>query len=435
MTYELALSYLASLNESRIKPGLGRIRGALSALGSPHTNFPHILVGGTNGKGSVVSFMGTALNGAGYRAGLFTSPHLHKFEERIVVDGHAVTREELPGLLQEVKDAGVEMTYFEFATVMALVYFARKKVDLAILEVGLGGRWDATNATNPILSVITSVDLDHKDWLGHSLKEVAREKTGIMRKGKPVVVGSLHRDAKEVVLREAEAVGAEVFLFGRDFSGNPDVNVSGLQFEGMKWSINRLVPGLGGGFQLDNAACALAALEILSTSGFEMGVEKAVQGVESTKWPGRFQKFDGSPPIIVDAAHNPAAVKALVASLDDGKDVVWLISALSDKDLRGMALEMVRLGNRFVLVPLDHPRGRTVMELAQGMPEGTDIRKATTVKQGVDKARDLAGKKGCVVVAGSVFLAGEVLKELGIQNSESRIQGSVPSTQYPVPRS
>jgi dihydrofolate synthase/folylpolyglutamate synthase len=140
MTYELALSYLASLNESRIKPGLQRIRKALAALGSPHLQYPHVLVGGTNGKGSVVSFMGTALSAAGYRTGIFTSPHLQDFEERIVVDSQAVSRDELPGLVEAVKEAGVEMTYFEFATVMSLLYFARQRVDLAILEVGLGGR-------------------------------------------------------------------------------------------------------------------------------------------------------------------------------------------------------------------------------------------------------------------------------------------------------
>jgi dihydrofolate synthase/folylpolyglutamate synthase len=426
MTYELALSYLASLNESRIRPGLGRIREALTALGSPHFRFPHVLVGGTNGKGSAVSFMGAALNCAGYRVGLFTSPHLIKFEERIVVDSHTVTRDELPELLQEVKDVGVDLTYFEFATVLALLYFARQKVDLAILEVGLGGRWDATNVTNPVLSVITSVDLDHKDWLGHTLEEVAREKSGIMRTGQPVVVGPLDSAAREVVLQEAEAVGARVVMFGRDFSADRNAKGSGLQFEGMKWSIQGLVPGLEGLFQKDNAACALAGLEALSASGFEMEYEEVVLGIESAKWPGRFQKFKGSPPIIVDAAHNPAAVKALAASLGDEKEVVWLISALCGKDLEGMAEEMIRLGNRFVLVALDHPRGKTVQELEEGMPQGADLRKASTVKQGIDTARSLAGEKGCVVAAGSVVLAGEVLKELGIQNSESRIQGPVP---------
>lgn len=419
MTYELALSYLASLNESRIKPGIERMEEGLSALGSPHMKFPHLLVGGTNGKGSVVSFMGAALSGAGHRAGLFTSPHLHKFEERIVVDSHTVTRNELPGLVQAVKDVGVEMTYFEFATVMALLYFARQSVDLAILEVGLGGRWDATNATDPVISVITSVELDHQNWLGHTLEEIAREKSGIMRSEKPVVVGPMGSAAREVVLQQAEAVGARVILFERDFIAGRDPTGSSLHFEGMRWSIKGVVPGLKGLFQLDNAACALAALEALAASGFEVSEEKAVQGIESARWPGRFQEVEGSPPIIVDAAHNQAAVKALIASLDKGIPVVWLFSVLSDKDLEGMAGEMTRLGHRFVLVPLDHPRGMTARELEERMPEGADIIRVSNVRQGVEEARKLAGEKGCVVVAGSVVLAGEVLKELG--------------TQYPVP--
>ena len=412
MTYELALSYLASLNESRIKPGLERIRETLAALGSPHLQYPHVLVGGTNGKGSVVSFMGAALSAAGYRAGIFTSPHLQNFEERIVVDSRAVTRDELPGLVEAVKEAGVEMTYFEFATVMSLLYFARQRVDLAILEVGLGGRWDATNATDPVFSVITSVELDHQEWLGQTLEEVAREKSGIMRKDKPVIAGSMVSAARKIVLEQAEAVGSRVILSGRDFRAVRNATGSCLQFEGMKWSINKLVPGLKGQFQLDNAACALASLEVLSGSGFEIRQVDAVRGIESAWWPGRFQVFEGSPPIIVDAAHNRAAVKALVASLDKGIPVVWLFSALSGKDIGGMTAEMTPLGSRFVLVPLDHPRAITVRELEVEMPEGCYIKRVSNVRQGIEEALNLAGRKGCVVVAGSVVLAGEVLREL-----------------------
>jgi len=412
MTYELALSYLASLNESRIKPGLERIRETLAALGSPHLQYPHVLVGGTNGKGSVVSFMGAALSAAGYRAGIFTSPHLQNFEERIVVDNQAVTRDELPGLVGAVKEAGVEMTYFEFATVMSLLYFARQRVDLAILEVGLGGTWDATNATDPVFSVITSVELDHQEWLGQTLEEVAREKSGIMRKDKPVIVGSMVSAARKIVLEQAEAVGSRVILSGRDFRAVRNATGSCLQFEGMKWSIKKLVPGLKGQFQLDNAACALASLEVLSGSGFEIRQVDAVRGIESAWWPGRFQVFEGSPPIIVDAAHNRAAVKALVASLDKGIPVVWLFSALSGKDIGGMTAEMTPLGSRFVLVPLDHPRAITVRELEVEMPEGCYIKRVSNVRQGIEEALKLAGRKGCVVVAGSVVLAGEVLREL-----------------------
>jgi len=425
MTYELARSYLASLNESRIKPGLERITEALSALGSPHLKFPHILVGGTNGKGSVVSFMGAALSAAGHRVGLFTSPHLCRFEERIAVGDRAVSEDELPGLVQAVKGVGIELTYFEFATAMALLYFATQGVDLAILEVGLGGRWDATNAGDPVLSIITSIDLDHQGWLGHSLEEIALEKSGIMRKGKPVVVGPMDDSAGQVVLGQAEEMEARVLFFGREFRCGPDVTGGGMEFEGMKWNIRRLVPGMKGFFQFANAACALAGLEYLSATGFEVSEEEASRGIESAKWPGRFHQIEGHPAIIVDSAHNPAAVRKLVVSLDGPKHLIWLFSALRDKDIAGMAREMKRAGNHFVLVPLDHARARTVPELADGLPQGAVIHRAASVRQGVGMARQLAGETGCVVVAGSVVLAGEVLRELGIRirNASTREPG------------
>ncbi len=412
MTRELALSYLTSLNESRIKPGLDRIRDALFILGEPHLKYPRVLVGGTNGKGSVATFIAGTLSSAGYRAGLFTSPHLHVFEERIVVDGLPVSHEELSELIETVKDTGVELTYFEFSTVLSLLHFARRSVDVALLEVGLGGRWDATNIADPILSVITSVGLDHQNWLGNSLEDVALEKAGIMREGMPVVVGPLVDSARKVVLEQARSVGARVLLFGRDFRVYPDSNGQSMSFEGRKWNIEGLIPGLKGLFQFDNAACALAALESLSGSGFEIGIKQVVHGLESSRWPGRFQEFEGSPRIIVDSAHNPAAVRALIASLGHGKKVVWLFSALSDKDIGGMTDEMVRISKNFVVVPLDHPRAVLIEELRRKMPENALIKTAVTTEQGIELARNMAGEEGCIVVAGSVILAGEVLRQL-----------------------
>ena len=419
MTYELALSYLASLNESRIKPGLERIKEVLTALGSPHLKYPHILVGGTNGKGSVVSFLGAVLSTAGYRTGLFTSPHLHKFEERIIVDGQKPTREEITELVNIVQGTGAGVTYFECVTAMALCHFARCNVDVAILEVGIGGAWDATNATDPILSIITSVELDHQDWLGHDIGKIAREKGGIIRNQRPVVVGPVGTKAGEILINQAKAVGAEVILYGRDFHARHDTTGTSLHFEGRMWSIEELAPGLKGRFQLDNAACALAALERLVAAGMKISSQDAEKGIESARWPGRLQEMGGFPPIIVDAAHNPAAVKALIASLEEKKNIVWLISALSDKNLKGMAAEMARISSRFVLVPLDHPRALNILELEKKVPGNAHVLKASNIEQGIKEARKLAGENGCVVVAGSVVLAGEVLEVL--------------STQYPVP--
>lgn len=418
MTYERALSYLVSLNESRIKPGLERIRQALSALGSPHFQFPHVLVGGTNGKGSVVTFMGATLTASGYRTGLFTSPHLHSFEERIVIGSKPVTRREFTELVSAVRATEVPMTYFEFATAMALLHFARQRTDIAVLEVGIGGRWDATNATHPVLSVITSVAMDHEKWLGHTVEEVALEKSGIMREGNPVVVGPLDPNAVRVVLEQGSAVGARVILYGRDFSARPEVSGGGFHFRGLRWDIRNLVPGMKGVFQHYNAACALAGLETLASDGFRISQDAAARSMASARWPGRFHEVAGQPPVIVDSAHNLAAVRALVASLEDRGEVVWLFSSLSDKDVGSMTAEMSRLGKRFVLAPLDHPRARTAGEMAEEMAEGLDVRLVHSVGEGVEEARRQAGEKGTVVAAGSVVLAGAVLRELGKEGFE-----------------
>ena len=424
MTYELALAYLASLDESRIKPGLERIKGALRALGSPHLKFPHILVGGTNGKGSVASFLGSAWSKAGYRTGLYTSPHLSRFEERIVSEGRELSEHQLPGLVEAVMNTGVELTYFEFATAMAILHFAEEKLDLAVLEVGIGGAWDATNAADPALSVITSVDRDHQDWLGHRIEEIAREKAGILRRDRPAVVGRLEKAAADTILDHAGSKGAKVILAGRDYSFTQDTAAHSLHFRGARWDIKDLVPGLMGNFQLENAACALAAIETLSSVGFPVSRDEAINGISSAVWPGRFQEFDGSPAIIVDSAHNTAAAHALAVSLEGMDNIVWLFSALRDKDVEGMARALLSISNRFVLVPVNHPRALGVEELEDRVPENAFVTKSYSVMEGVEEARGAAGDAGCVVVAGSVVLAGEVLEILGTQYP-------VPSTQKP----
>jgi dihydrofolate synthase/folylpolyglutamate synthase len=422
MTCEQALAYLAGLNESRIKPGLERIGQALRSLDAPHLKFPHLLIGGTNGKGSVASFLASALGKAGYHTGLYTSPHLQNFEERILVDGKSVTQEDLCLLVNAVKSTGIDMTFFEFATVMALLFFERQCVDVGVLEVGLGGKWDATNATDPLLSVITNVGIDHREWLGESHAEIALEKSGIMRSGRPVVLGPMPEVPRDILLKKAEETGARAVLYGRDYSAQRQGDGNSLHYVGMRWNIRGLAPGPGGQFQTGNAACALAALELLNGSGFRIDKKDAISGIELARWPGRFQLLEGSPPFIVDSAHNPAAVRALVQSLDRREGVVWLFSALSGKDVSEMARELSRLANRFVIVPLDHPKGRTVRDLEGHMPEGADIKSVSTVKDGVVLARKMAGERGCVVVAGSVVLAGEVLKELGVMVTGSGIR-------------
>ncbi len=413
MTYEEALSYLDSLNESRIKPGLERIRQALMILDSPQTRYPHLLVGGTNGKGSVAAMTAAALTRCGYRVGRYTSPHLIRFEERIAVDGVFLTPGELTNLVGLVRESGISLTYFEFATAMALLHYDLSGVDIAVLEVGLGGQWDATNATDPFLSVITNVAIDHENWLGSTLEGIALEKSGIMRTGRPVIHGKMDPGPAEVLRQAALEKGCPLFILGKDFRVSWEASGKGLHYQGVRWDITGVSPGPGGRYQGDNAACALAALEVMAAAGYRVKPEDAGAGIRSARWPGRFQVMNGHPTVIVDAAHNPSAMVALVDSLSQGPPVVWVFSALRDKDLRGMVRCMMALSGQFVLVPLDHPRGRTLVEMVTEMPEGAQVTAAPSVAEGMAQARRLAGDGGRVVAAGSVILAGEVLRVMG----------------------
>lgn len=424
MTYKTALAYLASLNESRIRPGLDRIEKALLFFGSPHLKFPHVLVGGTNGKGSVVAMMGSVLEKAGFRVGRYTSPHLHMFEERIVVNGDQLTANQLENLFNIVKDSNIDLSYFEFATVMALLHFETASVDIALLEVGLGGRWDATNATDPLLSVITGIDLDHQGWLGDSVEKIALEKSMIMRPRRPVVINGVGHKALEIMLDHSSSLDSRVVMGGRDFSSGWEVPAGTMYFSGVEWEMHGLRLGLKGCFQRENAATSLAALECLDRMDFIVPERAVAQGLADARWPGRFDDMGGDPKIIVDSAHNPAGAKSLVRSLDSGREIVWLFSGLKDKDLKGIAEELLTTGKRFVLVSLDHPRACSLDDLVMRMPDGAKVIKALTVKEGLWKAVGEAGKGGTVVAVGSIFLAAAVIQEVREKNTEYRTRNS-----------
>jgi len=409
MTYQEAANYLSGLTETRIKPGLERITRALKVLGSPNSEYPQIIIGGTNGKGSTAAFMGSVLDAAGYRAGLFTSPHLYRFEERIRVGNQFLPPEELSSLVAAIRKTGVDLSYFEFTTAMALLYFSRAGVDLALLEVGLGGRWDATNAVDPVLSVVTSVAMDHCDWLGDTLEQIALEKVQILRPGRPGILGRIPQEVKDVVVGEAGLIGAQIYLLDRDFHLGP---LEGkLVYSGLNRSMEGFDLGLKGPFQLSNAACAVAALECLEKTGLNIPTNAVEKGLTEVKWPGRYHVVQESPRLIVDSAHNPDAVVALVNALEgtDGP-FVWLFSALKDKDIRGMAELIGGAGGAVYLVELDHPRATSVVDLRE-IFKGTGLKifGEDSVSSGLEKALSKAGRRGTVVVAGSVYLAGTVL--------------------------
>jgi dihydrofolate synthase/folylpolyglutamate synthase len=415
MTGKRAITFLDGLDEARIKPGLERMRASLSALNDPHLNYPQILVGGTNGKGSVVNIIGSILARSGIRAGLYTSPHLHRFEERIVTGVDVLSEDDADFLVERVRRTGVDLSYFEFATTMALEHFSRQEVDLAVLEVGLGGRWDATNVTEPFLSVITTVGLDHQDYLGATISQVAAEKAQIARPGKPLVLGPMDDTAEDVIRGHARAIGSRVIAAGKDFNVSRDNRDGDLTYSGRGLELAGLRPALEGWFQANNLGVAIAAVQQLEDHGFKVTPEEIVKGVERAIWPGRFQRFPGKPPLVVDSAHNVPAMQALVSELRS-RDIapVWLFGAMADKDVTGLFEVVMRRPGPVVAVPVDHPRAMAVDELARlGEKAGVPVTPSVSVPAGFETAGKLAGSGRTVVCAGSVFLAAEVLRLAG----------------------
>ncbi|AJF07201.1 bifunctional folylpolyglutamate synthase/dihydrofolate synthase [Geoalkalibacter subterraneus] len=327
MPYNGALDYLYGLQRFGIKLGLDNIHQLLARLHHPEQSYPIIHVAGTNGKGSVCAALARILTETGARTGLYTSPHLHSFTERITVDGRPVAEQDVVDLVEQLRrlSRGVPATFFEFTTALALRYFQLRQVDWAVLEVGMGGRLDATNAVTPALSIITPVSVDHAEHLGQTLESIAREKAGIIKPGVPVVVGHQEPDALAAIENVAAQLHAPLYVAGRDFK--VAARDDGFDYEGLKMTLKGLCPRLAGRHQHDNLSLALAALEVLQprVAGFDKEVVR--KAVEEVQWPGRLEFVPGNPPVLLDGAHNPAGARALASFLAERRygPLPWVI--------------------------------------------------------------------------------------------------------------
>ncbi len=402
-----------------VRPGLGRIRRALARAGHPERGFRAIHIAGTNGKGSTACFIETMLRVlSDRRVGLFTSPHLISPEERIRIDGRKIPK----GCLRAgFRSAGDPLTYFERMTWVACDWFRRKKVGIAVMETGLGGRWDATNACRSSVSVITTVGYDHMEWLGGTLGRIAAEKAGILRKGIPLVVGRLRPAARSVVLRRARRLGCSTWEMGRDFDweengeGAIRVILPGLRIDDVR-------PALTGRFQWDNAAIALAAawrwaaIEGICRSRF---AEVAKRAVREARWPGRFCRLPlrRNAGAWVDGGHNPEAARAVAREIREsppwgkGKRIVALWSMLADKDAAGYLRELSCVLAAAVVYPMSHERASDAGALARRC-EDAGIRHVVAggFREGWVLARRLAGPGGVVLVCGSLVAVGEAYR-------------------------
>lgn len=416
MTYAEALARLLALRggeHAGMRPGLERIETLLDALGNPEQRYTLVQIGGTNGKGSTAAMLAAILKAAGRRVGLYTSPHLISFRERIRVDGEAIGEDDVADGFDAIATlvARVDATMFEATTALALDHFAREAVDVAVLEVGLGGRLDATTVGVPAVSVITRIDLDHQEILGPTLADIAREKAAIIRAG--LAIASAQPPEAEAVLRErAAATGVSLLLEGRELSVRVtarDLSGQTLDLAGPGWRLDGARIPLLGTFQPSNALLAAAAAHVLN-----IGPEAIVAGLARARWPGRFEVLRyRDRQVVLDGAHNPAGARALAASLTEwfGDGAVTLIfGALRDKDAAGMLAPLAARARRLILTASSSPRTATPDALRAHVPAGVE-RVETAASPGEALAlAERAPRTPILCVAGSLSLVGDVLR-------------------------
>ena len=414
MNYDEAMQYIHAVQWAGHKPGLSRTRTLLAALGDPHRQLKFVHVAGTNGKGSTAAMLAACLQAAGYRVGLYTSPFINRFNERIQVDGEQIPDRALVQLVEQVKPAADAMadvpTEFEIITALGMLWFAQQRCDIVVLEVGLGGTLDSTNVIDPPeCAVITALGMDHVKELGPTLAEIASAKAGIIKPGSPVVSYGGAPEADAVIARAAARQNAPLTVV--DFA---KLNVRGGDLDGVNFDFDGLenirLP-LIGSYQPKNAAVAITALRVLRQRGWNIPESAVRQGLERVSWPGRFELLRHSPAFLLDGSHNAHGMRATVQSLRDrfpGQKFVFLLSIMADKDVDEMLELLLPLAKRFVTVAAHTPRAMPAQTLAEHIRvRGGMAEPAPSIEAGVARAVALGGS-GPVCALGTLYFSGEV---------------------------
>jgi dihydrofolate synthase/folylpolyglutamate synthase len=443
--YQEALDYIYSYVDYSVERSyrysadvfeLQRVCDLLDSLGNPQDKFSSFHIAGTKGKGSVSAMIASILQAANYRTGLYTSPHLIRFNERIRVDGSDISDDDLVATLEQMKphiEAIEELTVYEIVTALAFTYFAEQGVEVASIEVGLGGRLDATNVIQPLVSVITSLSYDHMHLLGDRLSDIALEKAGIIKSGIPVVLAPQQLEAEHVVITEAEKHGARLVRVGKDWLFAPgsrrlhgqslyvwsadeqalmDAYVDSAGED--EWSPPRYQIPLLGYHQVINAAVAYAALMEAKHLGLKLPDDAVREGFQDVHWPGRFQILNGDPVIVVDSAHNRDSALKLRLALDDyypGQPVTMIFGASADKDIEGMLSELLPRVTRLLVTRADHPRAEEPEVLERvAHSHGVRVETQEPIAQAMNRAIEIARPGEVILICGSLFVAGGALK-------------------------
>ena len=417
---DFSLQKVVTYSPARFK--LERMQALVASLGDPQTAYPCIHVAGTKGKGSVSVLCASALSQAGYKVGLYTSPHLDDYAERIQINGEFIPHADLVTLAEQIKPhvaAIPELTTFEITTALAFMYFAMQKVNAAVIEVGLGGRLDATNVVLPEVSVITSISYDHTYLLGNTLTEIAGEKAGIIKPGIPVVVSPQEEEARIVLERIARERDAPLLQVGRDIlfkevSHTLDGQTLQVWTPGGKNGSPRLTIPLLGSHQVVNAATAFASLQVFDQMGVKIGLKDIKGGFANAFWPGRFEIIQKSPAVILDCAHNRDSAQKLRFTLEEyypGEKVHLVFGASEDKDIQGMLSELLPVVEELYLVKSFHPRAIEPDKLVDMVsPFDRPVHVIDQIPDALEKSIQNLGTDQVVLVTGSIFVVAEARK-------------------------
>ena len=425
-SYQDTLDWLFSLQRFGIKLGLENMKRMLHAFDSPHRKLRAVHIGGSNGKGSVAAFTAKIYEKAEYKVGLYTSPHLLDFSERIRVNGKPISTDDVVRLTREIrakqqeiaKKDGTEesptsvtrMTFFEFTTLMAFLYLARMNVDLAVVEVGLGGRLDATNVIEPLLSVITTVGLEHQQYLGNTLVKIAGEKAGIIKPHSIALTGVSQSHVIDVIRARCQELGTKLFRVGKDIKIRRSKERT-FNYYGLSTSYRNLEISVRGDYQPTNAALAVGITEILQAQGVSLSEESLRAGLQATAWPGRLEQVNAVPPIVLDGAHNIQAVCRLIKELKTNysyKRLFLVIGIMEDKPIKPILRQLVGLATRAVFTRPNLDRATPPARMLSYVQDQREkIELVDDVKDAVKTAMGWAGPDDLVCVAGSLFAAGE----------------------------
>jgi dihydrofolate synthase/folylpolyglutamate synthase len=429
--YDETVHYLYSLQKHGIKLGLSNTTRLMQILGQPHKSFYTVHIAGTNGKGSTATALASILTKNGFRVGLFTSPHLISFTERISINGSRITESEVieaaATVLASLKDTDLNPTFFEFVTAMAFYYFKQNSADWVVVETGMGGRLDATNVIAPEVSIITNISMDHREFLGNTISDITFEKAGIIKRRTPVITASGNPDVITRLTEIADSRESKIHLYNREFSGSliamDDRHIL-FDYSG-NYTYNNLSMPISGKYQLYNACMAIRAAELLRMKGFPLSDDSIRSGLNGVNIEGRLERVLDTPPVIIDSAHNPDAAASLADSIKElfpGKKIILIAGIMDDKDVTEILIPLVRVVHSLILTRAQYKRAASPEKLkgivssiltSESVEKPKTISSTDSVSEALKIATAQCTEDNIILVAGSFYTTGEVKEVLG----------------------